>query len=325
MSPPRPIEPGTTFFITVRAVNRSFRFVPKPDVVASIDFTFKAMAEQFADKIAIHEYEFLSNHFHLLGTDLTGHLPAFMRELNRALSRQLNALRGIRGSNIEKGYNLCAVDMETGDRAVAHAEYILTQAVSAHLVERATEWKAPNSHVLEYGVPVTVYRPECGLWSNKVAHKDRRASRRSGRARYAGHSKAPEQATFVLTRPPIMREVSDAELRSLIRDRVKKVEDELIAERKRTGRRVAGWKRVVSRHYLEIPKETEEYFARVPHFSASTPERRAVLAGRRRAFLEAYRVALAAYRQGLRETVFPAGTWLMRLVHNVRCEALACA
>jgi hypothetical protein len=42
MSPPRPIEPGTTFFITVRAVNRSFRFVPKPDVVASIDFTFKA-------------------------------------------------------------------------------------------------------------------------------------------------------------------------------------------------------------------------------------------------------------------------------------------
>jgi len=41
--------------------------------------------------------------------------------------------------------------------------------------------------------------------------------------------------------------------------------------------------------------------------------------GELRAFRAAYREAFEAWRQGVREVVFPFGTWLMRVVHGARC------
>ena len=202
MTAPRQIEPSMTFFVTVRAVSRSHRFVPKPVVVDSLDFAVKATAAKYRGRIALHEYEFLSNHFHLLGTDVDGCLPDFMRDLNALLSKQLNALRGTRGTNIEKDYNLVVVNMTTGDRAVEHAVYILANAVQAHLVERTSEWQAPNSFALEYGQPVVAERPEAGLWLGKLAHAERDTSRRSKRAAYAGKSTVPKRVEFELVRPP---------------------------------------------------------------------------------------------------------------------------
>jgi hypothetical protein len=38
-------------------------------------------------------------------------------------------------------------------------------------------------------------------------------------------------------------------------------------------------------------------------------------------FGRAYRDALAAWRGGVREAVFPLGTWQMRVQHAVRCAA----
>ena len=38
-----------------------------------------------------------------------------------------------------------------------------------------------------------------------------------------------------------------------------------------------------------------------------------------RAFRAAYRTAFQAWRRGVRDVVFPFGTWLMRVVHGTRC------
>ena len=145
--------------MTVRAIGRSCRFVPNKQVRDSVEFALKATVAKFEGKIELHEYQFLSNHYHLLGTDVGGLLPKFMCEFNAQVSRQLNALRGIRGSNVEKDYNLCVVDMKTGRRAFEHAVYILTNAVSAHLVERSAQWLGPNSYGLEYGEEEVLGRP----------------------------------------------------------------------------------------------------------------------------------------------------------------------
>jgi hypothetical protein len=40
-----------------------------------------------------------------------------------------------------------------------------------------------------------------------------------------------------------------------------------------------------------------------------------------RAFLRAYRAALAARRDGAPDVVFPAGTYQLRVEHGVRCAA----
>jgi putative transposase len=242
-----------------------------------------------------------------------------MRELNAIFSRQLNSLRGIRGSNIEKDYNLVIVDMATGERAFEHAVYILANAVRANLVERTSEWLAPNSYSLEYGEVVTAQQPKRGLWSDKVAHAERKASRRSKRARYAVKSKLPQVAHFKLVRPPIRPELSDAELRAAIRAEVTKVEDALIAERRRTGRQVMGWKRVVAKHYLEIPNGTEEYFGVRPTFSGDDEASRHKARNRRRRFLADYYAARDRFFAGVRDVVFPFGTWLMKRVFKVNC------
>ncbi len=40
-------------------------------------------------------------------------------------------------------------------------------------------------------------------------------------------------------------------------------------------------------------------------------------------FLHAYREALAAWRKGIRNALFPPGTYLLRLTHGVRCAAMS--
>jgi hypothetical protein len=40
-------------------------------------------------------------------------------------------------------------------------------------------------------------------------------------------------------------------------------------------------------------------------------------------FGRAYRQALGAWRTGMREVLFPPGTWLMRVRHTARCEGYA--
>ena len=322
---PRQIEPSMTFFVTVRAVSRSHRFVPKPMVVESLDFALKAIAAKYAGRIALHEYEFLSNHYHLLGTDREGCLPDFMRDLNAVVSKQLNALRGTRGTNIEKDYNLVIVNMTTGDRAIEHAVYILANAVQAHLVERTVEWRAPNSFALEYGQRVVAERPEAGLWLGKIAHAERSASRQSKRAAYAGKSTVPKHVEFELVRPPVRPDLSDRELRELIRARVEEVENRLIEERKHNGRRVAGWSAVVAKCYTDIPATSEEFFGVKPTHSGDDAQTLAAAHHRRRRFRADYRAALRDYLDGVKKVVFPFGTWLMRRIFRAPCAACAAA
>jgi REP element-mobilizing transposase RayT len=307
------------FYVTVRGVNRSFRFVPKRQVRRAIDYALSVVLERYRDegKLCLHEFEFMSNHYHLLGTDKVGCLSDFIRDLNSLLSRELNAIRGILGTNVEKNPNL--VQVVGAERIVEHAVYTLANPVRAFLVEKARHWKGTSSLRMEYGVPVVVEKPRIGLWAGKLAHAQRPASRRSKRAEHAGRSKLPAKATLVIDRPPIMLHLSDAELRAEVRERLARAEREIADERRRRGIRVLGWTRVVACHYLSLPGKTEELFTRTPGFSASSSWEREALAALQRKFRELYRIAIDLFRAGQRDAPFPEGTWLMRRRYGVRC------
>ena len=318
VTPPRFIVQGMVFYVTVRAVNRSFRFVPKRQVRKAIDYALSVTLEKYreAGKLTLHEFEFMSNHYHLLGTDKVGCLPDFIRDLNSLISRELNAIRGIQGTNIE-ATNIVQIVGE--ERIAEHSVYTLANPVRAFLVEKARHWKGTSSLRMEYGVPVVVEKPRIGLWAEKLAHADRPASRRSKRAEYAGRSKLPATATLVIDRPPIMAHLSDVELRAEIRERLARREREIADDRRKRGIRVLGWARVVSRHFLSLPGRTEELFTRTPSFSASSEAERAALSVLVRTFRKLYRIAINLFRSGERDTPFPEGTWLMRQRFGVRC------
>lgn len=314
VTPPRQIHRGQLCFVTVRAVNRSHRFVPTRRVTQIIVYCLAVTLAKFRGRIAAHEYLWMSNHFHLVLTDIDGCLPRFMEELDSLLSRSLNALRGTSGTNIEKGYNLVAVNGE--GRLLEHCVYTLANPCSAHLVKRSRKWPGVSSLGLEYGTPRTVKRPKCGLWAERAGAS---LMRRAQRGPCRGRSRLPEEVELVLERPPALHELDDGELRRHVRERLAERENELIAQRRRSGHRVLGADVVQRTSYLSVPQRTEEMFRRIPSYSANDRAGRAAAARRRREFLLAYYEALGRFVRGERTVEFPAGTWLMKVRFAVRC------
>ena len=333
MTPPRFIIKGMKFYITVRAVNRSFRLVPKRQVREAIRYALAVTLEKYRDagRLALHEFEFMSNHYHILGTDRDACLPDFVRDLNSLLARELNALRGIGGKNFEPGYGLVQI---VGDERVAeHAVYTLANPVAAFLVAKSRHWRGVSSLRMKYGELIEVSKPRLGIWSGKNAHARRPKSKRSGRAGYAGRSKLPETANLVIDRPDIMPHLSDEELRAFILEGLDKRELELAEERRRRGIKVVGHpeerrrrgikvvghRRAESVQYTAIPRP-EELFSRIPRVSGTHREERQALLRIHKAFLAAYAATRDAFRGGNRDVVFPYGTWMMRRIWKARCE-----
>lgn len=315
VTPPRYNERGQTVYVTVQAVGRSFRFLPTREVRESIAFLLAWLATEHG--LLVHEYEFLSNHFHFSAKDPEGRISEFLQQFDSMLSRQLNALRGTTGVNFEREPGI--VRIVDGEGLVQKSVYTLTNAVSAHLVERVRHWKGPSSYHLEYGEAVTVERPKCGLWA------ETRSGRRSGkhpsrwRRRYRGRSRAPQTATFTLARPDARPDLTSSQLRAEIRRRVAAREEELIEERRRTGKKVLGWLGVLRQHYLAVPTSSRVLFERRPRLTGHDKEACARFAKVLTRFTAAYRHALTRFKAGARTTTFPYGTLQMARRYNLRC------
>lgn len=290
-----------------------------------LSFVLAAMAEKFAGRILLHEFQFLSNHFHLLLTDIDGCLPEFMCELDSLLTRNLNAIHGESGSGIE-GYN--AVAVQDDDKVLEHAVYTLANVCSAHLVRRAAQWDGPSSDALEYGETLAVERPNDGIWKyaddRDRRHRKRRQRRspmNAERGRRRCRTKMPKVARMQLVRPPGFQQLSDAQLRRLVRERLEKREDELIRQRRRQGRKVLGMRKVRLQPYWASPRNTEDMFRTTPSVSGRSKWARIEALARRAEFIEVYRQARDAFRAGERDVVFPHGTWLMKQRFDVRCHS----
>lgn len=319
VTPPVCFLPGQLRSVCAAAVGRLFRFVPNRKVRQITAYCLRVAAAEFEGRIRLHEFIFMSNHIHLLLTDVTGCLPDFMCLLNSLLSRNLNSVRGTGGKNFE-GYTSVVIDTDDTQRALQAAVYVLANPCADHLVARARHWKGTSSLGLRYGEPSTAKKPALGLWAGKLTHLQGRKSARSGRAYYGARSKYPDEASLTLHPLPGFERMAPDRARQLVHDRLDARELELIQERRRKGTRVVGFDKVERAHFNTMPGKGRELFDRNPTFAASTPERRDAAAKRERAFRDAYYDARDRFNAGERDVVFPAGTWLMVQRHNVRCH-----
>jgi len=339
VTPPRYIVEDQLVFVTCGAVGRSFRFLPTAAVVQLLWFVLAVVVRRYG--IALHEVFWLSNHVHLVLTDVHGNLPDFMRDLNSLVSRGLNALRGSTGSNVEKGYNI--VTPADDEKVIDHCVYSLLNACAAHLVEHVGEWAGVSSFALDYGKPMIIERPQAGLWKNARAGKRTHAKRgrgSRGRERFRGRTKMPERIELELVRPPISPDLRDDELRALIRERVEAGELVLIGERAEKKKKVLGMKRVLDQSWSDTPSTSRILFETTPRVSARSKWARIETLGRRLAFEAQYTAArdklialLEAAGRATRsaaarvrdiaeigDVVFPHGTYLMRRRFALCCE-----
>src|SRR5688572_14904096 len=82
-------------------------------------------------------------------TDPAGALSDFLRDFDSMLSRQLNALRGTKGTNFEKEPRIQII--ADAQCILDKSVYSLTNPLAAHLVERMRQWKGCSSYARSPG------------------------------------------------------------------------------------------------------------------------------------------------------------------------------
>lgn len=332
---PRLITPNRPVFLTLRATGRQFRFLPTKEVTESIRYIFWHCVSVYG--IKVHEVNWMSNHAHICLLDERGVLPAFTCKMNSMISKQLNALRRQRGSNIEKGYSdITVLDDWT---MASFCAYTLANPCAADLVTRARAWKGLHSYELDYEEPFTVLRPNCGMWKERELGKRKprelpssfRATVRVKKSSELGcerqpawprkASKVPEVVTGVLTRPNILPHLSNSELREFIRSETARREKMAIERRAKFGKGILGMRGVLAMKWNDVPFSFETLFEEIPRIATRSLEKALVYGEMLAHFYQRHEEERQKFiHLGKERALFPYGTWKMRVRMRALCE-----
>jgi hypothetical protein len=182
------------------------------------------------------------------------------------------------------------------DDVVDKIAYVLANPVAAGLVRTGGMWPGAWSSPDSFGAgPREVSRPK-HFFSKK--------------------SVLPQNVRLELTVPEGFD--SCARFRELVMSAVAKLEDEA---RARIGRAFKGVAWVLKQNPLSRPSSAEPRRNLNPRVAAKDKHQRIEALARLRDFIRAYRRAWAERRAGNAEAVFPAGTYLLRIAHGVRCAS----
>ena len=294
MTAPRQILAGSSYLVTRRCAQRQLLLKPSRAVNWIFKYVLAVAAERYG--VLVHAYCVLSNHFHLVVTDPRAHLPLFEQFLDSLVARALNAIYG-RWENLWAPASYSAVRLETPDDIVDKVVYTLANPVAARLVEHGSDWP--------------------GLWSAP--------ERMGGEAEvverpdffFKPDGTMPEKAHLRLVIPPAFKEAE--EFRQRVVSTLDEGERTIARERKEKGWTFLGVGRVLAQKHTDRPGDAEPRRGLNPRVAAKDKWRRIEALGRLVSFLRDYREALAKLRSGVRDAVFPAGTYQLRVLYGVSC------
>ena len=292
MTSPRQVLPGTTYLVTRRCAERRFFLKPTKATNQVFLYLLALAARRFG--VEVHAYCVLSNHFHLVVTDPHARLPAFHQLLDALVARAVNASLG-RWEAFWAPNSYSAVTLLAPGDIVDKTAYVLANPVDAGLVASGSAWpglwSAPDrigGAALEVRRPRHFFDPEGGL---------------------------PDEVTLRLTAPPGFESAEQ------FRDELGRAlaQREALARKLRHARGgFLGVARVLAQKPTARPAPGEPRRTLNPRIAARDKWKRIEALGRLVEFLRSYRDAWVARRAG-EDFVFPAGTYLLRLMHGVPC------
>jgi REP-associated tyrosine transposase len=183
---------------------------------------------------------------------------------------------------------------------LAKAAYVLANPVAAGLVRRGAEWPGLRTSPEQIGTTITVRRPK-HFFDPK------------------GY--LPETVELELSVPPGF--AAAAEFREQLSAAVRELEEKHRQESAAEGRRFLGVARVIAQNPFARPPAGEPRFGLKPRIAARDKWRRIEGLLRLKSFVNEYRQALAEWSSGVRNVVFPAGTYHLRVLHGVLCAGAA--
>lgn len=300
MTAPRQVLPDATYLITRRCFDRLLLLRPSEVVNQVFEYVLAVKAKQYG--IRLHGYCVLSNHWHCVLTDPLGRLPEFQRDVGSTIARALNAELG-RWESFWAPGSYSAVALQTVEDVLDKMAYVLANPVAAGLVRLASTWPGLWTAPAKIGA---------GTWEVKRPERY-----------FRKESRWPKVARLELVCPVGFDSVEA--LRSRLTEALKEREDRAARALAVDGRSFLGARKVLAQSPFARPATMEPRRGLNPRIASRDRWRRVEAIGRLKTFQAEYREALRAFRGGARETIFPEGTYWMRLNAGVRCAGAAYA
>jgi REP element-mobilizing transposase RayT len=278
--------------LTRRCYQRSFLLSPCEETNEIFRYCLGLAAEKTG--VLLHAVCVMSDHHHLVVTDVEGRLPEFTRELHRQTAKAINACHG-------QCENVWSVErchlLELGDEwaVIRQIAYLAANPTEAGLVETPEQW------------PGVLYLPGDEIHIERV---------RRPKAYFGENSSAPAEIELRIVPPPGIADVA-TRVAAAVHERLTVA----WAKMRDAGRAFLGRTAVLATSILERATSTEEPRLPVPQVAASCPSLRRRMLAAAREFRRAYRDALDGWREGAREVRFPVGTWWLRVFHGAAAAA----
>jgi putative transposase len=264
-------------------MGRRFLLRPDPELNRLFVYCLARAADQHG--IEVHALGVMSNHYHMVVTDVRCVLSDFMMSLNRSLAMCIKQLRDWDEVVWEPNVSYSAVELGGPSEILDKVAYTLLNPVSAGLVRRPERWRGVLSTLEQLrGETLIAERPR--VWFKE---------------------KAPKRVTLRWIVPPGFQTKGGylGALQALVAGRL----TELRTAFRRRGRSYLGETQDRKTRVSDRPKTKKHRFGRNPTFSAQTRKAWLDAMKRLRAFRRAYRAAYAAWCSGDRDTEFPVGSW----------------
>jgi len=296
MSLPREVIPGRTYLITRRCTQRQFLMRPDRATNNAFIYCLAVAAERFGIRVLFTMA--MSNHHHTGIEDPDGNYPAFLELFHKLFAKCQNALRG-RWENFWASEQTSVVRLVDADDVIDKMVYALSNPVKDGLVSKVHHWPGASSlSALEHG-------------KNLVASRPRHFFRDEG--------DMPKRVSLAIARPKAFEGVTDEAFASRILERLRAIEVDAAARRQRTGQHVLGRHAVLTQKCSDRPSTYEPRRKLDPRVAARNRWRRIEALMRNREFRVAYSAAREAFIAGVRDIIFPAGTYLLRRLVKTGC------
>lgn len=277
----------------------------RPDPVMNQILLYLLAVTAARHRIQVHAFCAMSTHMHLVVTDEHCELPEFLHAFHRMVACCTMVHRKW-PTSIWDTSPTSVVRLETSVAIEEKIAYVLANPVAAGLVRRAHEWPGATVHANQLGKGTfTARRPEVYLNPQNTLW--------------------PAEATLRISLPPGIEPGKAARFRKRVTTELRRLEAQAHATSKEQGRRVLGPEGARSVSPTTRATSPEPIVGRNPTFAVGRKQgdawHRAAAAVR--AFRAAYQAALARWCARERTVVFPAGTWLMRVLHGAASDTAA--
>ena len=287
---PRPVHPGRTYMITRRCSER--RFFLKPSTFVEHIFTYCLAVAAARFGILLHACTVMSNHHHLVLTDVHGNLPRFCHLLHSLAARMLNRCYG-RFEHFWDPASYSRVELVNPEDVLDKMAYTLANPVAAGLVEKGVDWPGfittPKMLLGKRSQSISIDRPE-GF--------------------FVEDTDMPESIELQFCCPPMLEEAMGKEKAAEELQRLRMIHEKVAREKvAELGIPFLGRGGVYGQDPFSRPHTYEKRFQLSPSIGCRDAQRREELIQRNEEWLEQYEVARARFWLGEREVLFPEGTW----------------